>query len=178
MLLYIGIKRPLKLIINFIQQVVLEICLLTTNICVLILAIMDAKQISGLETREKIGNVIINLNLVMPIISLILLAAKFLLMGISFYLDYKAKKKSGGNNKKFPEKIVQRISPKAHISIPMTNPPLVDFKLKSRLRTQVGLTNLTGTEMVTIPIEHPNQFPAMNNSDLHALSKYFEFAYI
>ena len=170
MLLYLVIKRPLKLIVNFIQQVVLEICLLTANICVLILAIMDFKQISDLETREKVGNVIINLNLAMPIISVILLAAKFLLMGISFYLASKAKKKS---ENKFPEKIVQRISPKAHISLPVTTqPPTMDVKLKSRLRTQVGPANLKTTELLTIPIENPNHVTRIDHSNLQVESKF------
>ena len=153
MILYLIVKRPFKLLINLIQQVVLEICLLVANICVLILAIMGSKGVLDNPRRESIGQVIINLNIAVPIISLVLLAAKFLIIGIGFFKSYKAEKKS---KNKLSQKIVHRIENKE---------PSMNVKLQSRLGSQARFhqTNLQA-EIVSLPIDHGESY--LNQSSL------------
>ena len=92
-LLYLGIKRPMKQIASFIQQMTLELVLLPFNLCVLILAILDAKGIDAYEERNKIGSVMVYINVITPILSVILMAIKFIFIGISVYQQWKAQKK-------------------------------------------------------------------------------------
>jgi len=71
-LLYLVIKRPMKQIGSFIQQVVLELVLLPFNLCVLILAILDAKGMDAYDERNKIGTVMVYINVITPISSVVL----------------------------------------------------------------------------------------------------------
>jgi len=91
-------------------------------------------------------------------------------MGISLYLASKAKK----NLKISFLKRLCKESPKPHVSLPVTTqPPTMDVKLKSRLRTQAGLTHLKTTEMLTTPLEHPNQASSIiTHSNLQAKSSF------
>jgi len=94
MLGYLVIKRPMKKIVSLIQQIVLEIVLLPFNFCVLILAIMDHHEIVGTDRRKSIGDVIVYINVMVPFLSLILMAAKAIAMGVDFYKSWKLAKKN------------------------------------------------------------------------------------
>jgi len=92
MLGYLVIKRPMKKLVNLIQQVVLELVLLPFNVCVLALAIMDYHEIVDTDRRKSIGDVIVYINLIVPILSLVLMAAKAIVMGVDFYRSWKLAK--------------------------------------------------------------------------------------
>ena len=114
-LLYLGIKRPMKQIASFIQQAVLEIVLLAFNLCVLILAILDAKGIEAYEERNKIGSVMVYINFITPILSVVLMGIKFLFIGISVYQQWKASKKD-------KKKTVKRVK-RENVSLAVGNFP-------------------------------------------------------
>ena len=99
MLGYLAIKRPMKKLMNLIQQIILELVLLPFNICVLALAIMDHKEIVEIDRRKVIGEVIFYINLMIPMISLGLMAAKFIVMGFELYKTWKLGKAQKGQNK-------------------------------------------------------------------------------
>ena len=92
MLLYLISKRPMKAMINFIQQVVLEGFLLVFNVCLCVLASLDHNGIEAYEFRDSVGEVMVVMNLVVPIISVIILAAKFVIIGVEAYWEWKAGK--------------------------------------------------------------------------------------
>ena len=62
MLLYITVFRPLKQFGKLVQNIVQEAVVLVVNVCVLILAILDALGKESERTREIIGQVIMNCN--------------------------------------------------------------------------------------------------------------------
>ena len=82
----------MKKLVNLIQQVVLELVLLPFNICVLALAILDYHEIADLDRRKSIGEVIVYINLIVPILSLALMAAKAIVMAVDFYKSWKLAK--------------------------------------------------------------------------------------
>jgi len=92
MLFYLFVKRPIKKIVNLVQQIVLELALLPFNICILILTILDKLKIEALDQRKNIGNVIFYINIAIPFISLVLMAAKLIAICIEFYQERKAQK--------------------------------------------------------------------------------------
>jgi len=89
MALYLIIMRPMKTKINLAQQISLELFLLLFNMCVLILAILDAVENEALELRRVLGEIIIVINIVVPFVSSGLVLAKITLMGIEVYRNYK-----------------------------------------------------------------------------------------
>jgi len=92
MLGYLLIKKPMKKVVNLIQQIVLEFVLLPFNVCVLALAIMDYHEIDDTARRRSIGDVIVYINLIAPILSGALLAAKAIVMAVDFYRTWKLAK--------------------------------------------------------------------------------------
>lgn len=90
MLLYLLIKRPMKKIVNLVQQIILEFILLPFNICVLILAILDETQLQAIAHRKNIGEVIVYINVIVPFLSIGLMVAKVLAIGFEFYKQRKA----------------------------------------------------------------------------------------
>ena len=89
---YLVIKRPMKKVVPLIQQIVLELVLLPFNACVLILAIMDSKGLLEADRRKAIGNVIFQINVMVPFLSLVLMAAKFIAMGVDLYKTWRLSK--------------------------------------------------------------------------------------
>ena len=64
MVAYLGLRRPFRRIVDFIQQLTAELILLAVNICVLLLAILDANNVSDLSKRNTIGNAIVLCSLI------------------------------------------------------------------------------------------------------------------
>jgi len=106
MLLYLLIKRPMRKIVNLVQQIVLESLLLPFNICVLILAILDEAEIEAAAHRKSIGDVIVYINLIVPFLSIGLMVAKVIAIGFEFYNQRKAHK-SNNKLKKFDVEIAR-----------------------------------------------------------------------
>ena len=92
MLGYLVIKRPMKKIVNLVQQIVLELVLLPFNTCVLTLAIMDNQGIEKTDLRVTIGNIIVYINVVVPVLSLVLMFAKFIAIAVELYQAWKIAK--------------------------------------------------------------------------------------
>ncbi len=86
----------MKKMVNLIQQIVLEFVLLPFNICVLTLAIMDNQEIIEADHRKAIGNVMFYINVMLPFLSMALMAAKFITMAVDFYKTWKMSKKAKG----------------------------------------------------------------------------------
>lgn len=68
MLLYVGLKTPMKSKLDHWQFVLQELVLLVVNICVVILAAMDSTNNNSTEDRDRIGRVIVWGNLASQII--------------------------------------------------------------------------------------------------------------
>jgi len=92
MFVYLVIKRPMRKIITLIQQIILELILLPFNVCVLALAIMDSQEILEIDRRKSIGNVIFYINVMLPVLSMVLMAVKFIAMAIDLYKTWKMSK--------------------------------------------------------------------------------------
>ena len=93
MVVYLIIKKPMKKLINLIQQLTIESLLLVFNVCVLILAFADNANNDSIDTRNNIGEVMAAINIIMPSVSMALIAVKLLLIAKEFYDDYKLSKK-------------------------------------------------------------------------------------
>jgi len=92
MLLYLIFKRPLKAMINFIQQIVHEGFLFIFNICICLLAGLDHNKIEAYGFRNGVGEVMFILNIIVPIVSIGTLVAKILILGIEAFREWKADK--------------------------------------------------------------------------------------
>jgi len=97
-LVYLIFKRPMRKLINLIQQILLEGIILIFNIGVIILAILDAKKQEAESAREKIGDMMMIINVIAPILSMILIAIKIGLTIWELYKNYK-KSKTPSNQK-------------------------------------------------------------------------------
>ena len=89
MLIYLVIKRPMKKLVNLAQQIILELVLLPFNSCVLALAFMDYKGIENTDLRKNIGTVIVYINVVVPFLSLGLMAVKAIVIAFEVYQEWK-----------------------------------------------------------------------------------------
>jgi hypothetical protein len=92
---YLVYLRPIKALFETFQMFVNEVLFLVANICMLILAIMDAADIQGLQTRNQLGQAIILINVMFPTVSLALLGVQVLLACVSFYKFQKRLKAQG-----------------------------------------------------------------------------------
>jgi len=98
-LVYLLWKRPIKQLVNLIQQIILELVLLPFNLCVLILAVFDAKGMNPVDEKNRIGDIMVYINVVVPILAVILMAIKFLVMGYLAFKQWRASKvKEKGNS--------------------------------------------------------------------------------
>lgn len=86
----------MKQLINFIQQLLIESCLLVYNICISILADLDKEEDQETILRENIGEVMILINIIVTIGSSLILIAKILIKAIEVY----NLRKTGKNNEK------------------------------------------------------------------------------
>jgi len=94
-LAYLLIKRPMRKVINFIQQVAIEGSLFVFNMCVFILAILDAQKSENWSAREGIGNVLIALNVATPLVTSAIIIVKLLLIAKELYMEHKMAKSKG-----------------------------------------------------------------------------------
>jgi len=128
-LLYLLFKRPIKQLVSLIQQIILEVVLLPFNVCVLTLAIMDAKEMEAEDERKKIGDIMVYINVVIPVLSVILMAAKLFVIGFTAYKEWKIEKakklpmlKKSGNGFARPKKQEELEDSSSFMSISTTNP--------------------------------------------------------
>ena len=71
MLLYLGIKRPIKDKIVLFKYLAQELTLFVINFCILISAILDAAKSQNTVARGRLGNVIITGNMIFTMIGLV-----------------------------------------------------------------------------------------------------------
>ena len=83
MVVYLGVKRPFKIIVNQVQQITFEMMILTVNIVLVILSIMDAT--ASTASREGSSQVILTINLLFGFLPSGFLVAKVIFMGIEYY---------------------------------------------------------------------------------------------
>jgi len=91
-MLYLAFKRPFINIFMVIQQFVFETDLLLSNICFLIMAILDSNGSSSKQTRFVLGEIILKAIFATKFIPLITLIPKIVLILIKIYKDRQAKK--------------------------------------------------------------------------------------
>lgn len=85
MIAYLLITRPFIKTINTIGQIVLEILLFSYYICVLALAISDSNGNSDLESRERIGTVMMVFSFFAQIFTFLFALLKAVMLGIKLY---------------------------------------------------------------------------------------------
>jgi len=98
MTLYLIITRPMKAKINFVQQITFELLLLIFNINICILAVADELESEAFEMRKNIGELIVMLNIIVPLLSTVFIVLKIVLLGIEVYKEFKLKKKKKLNS--------------------------------------------------------------------------------
>ena len=69
--------------------------MLIFNACILILAVMDASRVQGYEFRESVGEAIVVINILVPIVSMIILAAKMIIIAYVAYKEWKTGAQKG-----------------------------------------------------------------------------------
>ncbi len=94
MALYLIIMRPLRARINLIQQITFELLLLVFNVSVCILAVADHTKSDAFELRKTLGDIIVNLNLIVPFLSTGFIALKIILLGYEALKNYRKSKKN------------------------------------------------------------------------------------
>jgi len=99
MLLYLFIKRPFKDVLGQVQQVVLELITLTVNVAVLILAILDQKELEAFDQRDKIGRFLIMINMVFNFLTVFFMLLCLGQQGYEVYLEYRQRRRCGKNVK-------------------------------------------------------------------------------
>jgi len=95
-LAYLIIKRPMKKLIDFIQQIFCETVLLVANFCVFIMAVVDSKIPGENSSKDGFGTLILGMNLVLnwslPVFAVI--------KGVMIFM--KARNKVGEKQKTLP----------------------------------------------------------------------------
>jgi len=174
MLLYLVIKKPMKKIVNLLQQIILELVLVPFNLCVLILAIMDKQGVEAIKQRENIGNVIIFINVAVPFITIALVVAKVVAIGIEFYQQRKAEKLNAGNKlKEFNVEAPRKQSDILDISKEVSHVQ-TDFSVSMHSKTPLENDNtqmLDISENIDSPELREEQNVIMNNSLLRPSRK-------
>jgi len=89
---YLIGRKPMKKLINFLQQFTMEIILLLFNLCVLILAIADKMNSNTRALRLNIGEIMLVINLIAPSVTTGFIVIKFLLILFETYTEYKQSK--------------------------------------------------------------------------------------
>jgi len=111
-LAYLLFKRPMRRIINLVQQILLEGIIFVFNIGVFILAILDAQDQENETMRENIGDMLIMINVIVPFLAMVLIAVKILLISWEFYKNYKKSKTQA--HKKWPTISIQQTRAPSH----------------------------------------------------------------
>ena len=82
----------MKKLIDLLQQLTIEILLFVFNLCLLVLAIINNDDNRD-NLREKLGEVMIMVNIIAPTISMVFIAAQILLVIREIYLERKQQKR-------------------------------------------------------------------------------------
>ena len=93
MIAYIWVKRPLMNLRGAIEVTLYEVCILMTNILVLIMAIFDSYGMEKASERETMGRIIIGCFIIFSVIALVFVALNIVLGVASIYKKYKSRKK-------------------------------------------------------------------------------------
>ena len=86
-LAYLGLKRPFKQLVNFLQQLTAELILLIVNSGVLLLAILDANNVTDLDKRDTVGHIIIVCSLVFKFMPSGFTLAKIVILVYELYKE-------------------------------------------------------------------------------------------
>ena len=95
MFLYLVFQAPFKERLEFVQLLWNKLLLMTVNICVLILAIMDKLKIVGQDLRNNLGEAIIIIFTIFSISSLVFMSLGLLQGAFAFYKFLKKLKSQG-----------------------------------------------------------------------------------
>jgi len=129
-LCFLVIKKPMENFMSLIMEIIFELLILPLNICVFILAIMDRKEMEDYDQRKRIGDVIININLIAPFIAIALLVTKATIICLDLYKQIKARKPSRFNAKAIhPESALNVTHPHNTTRILLPSSSLVDKNL-------------------------------------------------
>ena len=134
MLSFLIIKKPMKDNISHVMEIIFELVLLPYNLCVLVLAIMDKQGVESIDHRNRLGNLLIYINLIAPYLAIAMTVTKAFLICLDFYKEYKAEKVikvMKGNFKAIRPEIILNASQSPDISITKFSPSssLVDKNL-------------------------------------------------
>jgi len=110
MVIYLILKPPFKSVFDATQQLFYEIIALAVNVCILMMAIMDERNITGADLRNSIGKFIIITNMIFNFGSLAFMLIKAVQTFVEIYQNYKAKRDSKKKNLKIQN--IHRLSPK------------------------------------------------------------------
>jgi len=83
--LYLFLRNPFEGYFDRIIQYILEAIILTVNVCVLILAYMDRKNLVEMDVRKRLGKAIIISNFVLNIVAILCLAIQLLQISFAVY---------------------------------------------------------------------------------------------
>ncbi len=93
MLLYLIIKRPFKDIVGQIQQLVMELITFVVNVSILILAILDRKQLEAFDERKTLGKLLIIINMVFNFSIVFFMLFSLGRQGFEVYKEYKDRRR-------------------------------------------------------------------------------------
>jgi len=144
MLAFLLIKKPMKDKISLIMEIIFEVVLLPFNLCVMVLAIMDKQGVESPDHRNRLGDVLIYINLIAPYLAIAMTATKAFLICLDFYKEYKAEKVikvMRGNFKAIHPEVVLNASQSPDISITKFSPSssLVDKNLLGNNSQKIDL---------------------------------------
>jgi len=93
-LTYLIIFRPFKSLLNNINQIVFELIIFAFNVCVLILAELDASDSGHYLLRKKLETIMLDINLVAGFVSTGFVLLKTIVIMRDIYKDWKLKKEA------------------------------------------------------------------------------------
>jgi len=181
MLTYLFSQIPLKSNVEFFQLCLNEILLAVVNVGVLILGILDSKGISGKETREDIGEMIVKINIIFSAFSVAFAGIQMLATFWDFYTYFKKinKKKKKvmdlslnsreisiqersylekPTNVKVRRERFQQATSTDNLSL-VINKPYQSKNLLLINRAKQNSSFLSDINDYTIPIDQPKKFP-------------------
>jgi len=82
---YLLVKRPMKKLLDFIQQIFCEIILLIVNFCVMLIAIIDQKDSGDNSAKDGLSSMIIGMNIIMSWSLPVFAVIKGILIGKEFF---------------------------------------------------------------------------------------------
>ena len=85
-LIYAVLIKPMKEVLDIIENIVFEVIILIVNICVFVLAVLDTQEGGGSSAhRESLGTVIVVCNISARILSALLVFAALIVQAYEFY---------------------------------------------------------------------------------------------